>query len=125
MRKLVALILVLCVAANCSRNKHVSNELDGDSASTLHVTNRGFSDVDVYVVHDGSRTRVGSVTATADQTFTLNAGEIGRAGTLQLIAHGVGIAGSLSSEQFAIRPGGMQIEWTLDTNLSHGTLAIY
>jgi hypothetical protein len=124
MRNLLALLLVVCVAASCSRNKRPSDELSGDAESTLHVTNHGFSDVDVYVVHDGSRSRVGAVTATADQTFTLSPHVIGRSGTLQLIAHGVGTGISLGSEQFSVRPGGMQIEWTLDSNLSHGTLAI-
>jgi hypothetical protein len=102
----------------------VSDGLDGESESTLHVENQHYGDVDIYVIHDGSRSRVGTVTASTDQTFTLNSRLIGRVGTLQLIAHGVGQAGSLSSEQFAIRPG-MQIDWTLSSNLSRGTLAIY
>ena len=125
MRNLFALLLVICVATSCSHNKRSPDELNGDAESTLHVTNRGFSDVDVYVIHDGIRTRVGAVTATGDQTFTLNPRVIGRTGTMQLLAHGVGTAGSLSSEQFSVRPGGIQIEWTLDASLSHGTLAIY
>jgi hypothetical protein len=91
--------------------------------STLHVENHHYGDVDIYVIHNGSRSRVGSVTATSDQTFTLNSRVIGTVGTLQLFAHGVG-TGNLSSEQFAIRPG-MQINWTLDSNLARATLAIY
>jgi hypothetical protein len=124
MRNLFALLLVLCVATSCSRNKRPADGLDGDSESTLHVENHHYGDVDIYVIHDGSRSRVGTVTATTDQTFTLNSRVIGRVGTMQLIAHGLGGSGNLSSEQFAIRPG-MQIDWTLDSNLSRGTLAIY
>ncbi|MEP7067135.1 MAG: hypothetical protein ABI889_13960 [Gemmatimonadota bacterium] len=124
MRRLLALLLVLFVAAGCSRNKKPSDALDSDTESTLHVNNQHFGDVDIYVVHDGSRTRVGSVTATSEQTFTLNARVIGRVGTMQLIAHGVGTNGSVGSEQFSIRPG-MQIDWTLDSRLSRATLAIY
>jgi hypothetical protein len=124
MRSLFALLLVLCVAAGCSRNKKPADAMDGDSESTLHINNHHFGDVDIFVVHDGSRTRVGSVTATAEQTFTLNPRVIGRVGTMQLIAHAVGTNGSLSSEAFAIRPG-MQIDWTLDSNLNRATLAIY
>jgi hypothetical protein len=124
MRKLFALILIMCVAASCSRNRRPSDALDSDSESTLHIENQAYGDVDIYVIHDGSRSRIGTVTATSDQTFALNPRVIGTVGTMQLLAHGVGTAGSLSSEQFAIRPG-MQISWTLDSRLARGTLAIY
>jgi hypothetical protein len=124
MRNLFALLLILCVTTSCSRHRRPSDTLDGESESTLHVENQHFGDVDIYVVHDGSRTRIGTVTATTDQTFTLNPRVIGTVGTMQLVAHGVGTAGSLSSESFAIRPG-MQIDWTLDSRLTRATLAIY
>jgi len=125
MRSLFALLLIVCVATSCSHNKRVSDSnLEGGADATLHVENHHYGDVDIFVIHNGSRTRVGSVTATSDQTFTLNSRIIGTVGTLQILAHGIGEAGSLSSEQFSIRPG-MQISWTLDSNLSRATLAIY
>jgi hypothetical protein len=124
MRKLFALFLIMCVAASCSRNRRPSDALDSASESTLHVENQGYGDVDIFVIHDGSRSRIGTVTASSDQTFTLNPRIIGTVGTMQLLAHAVGTSGSLSSEQFAIRPG-MQITWTLDSSLSRAMLAIY
>lgn len=123
MRNFFALLLILCVATSCA-HRRPSDALDSASESTLHVENQHYGDVDIYVIHDGSRTRIGTVTATTDQTFTLNPRVIGTVGTMQLVAHGVGSAGSLSSEQFAIRPG-MQIDWTLDSRLARATLAIY
>jgi hypothetical protein len=124
MRTLFALLLIVCVGTSCSHNKRASDEIELGGESTLHVENHHYGDVDIFVVHNGSRTRVGSVTATSEQTFTLNPRIIGTVGTLQILAHGVGEAGSISSEQFAIRPG-MQISWTLDSSLSRATLAIY
>jgi hypothetical protein len=124
MRNLFALLLIVCVVASCSRNRRVSEGLGPDSESTLHVENHHYGDVDIYVIHDGSRSRIGTVTAITDQTFTLNSRLIGTVGTMQLLAHGVGSSGNLSSEQFAIRPG-MQINWTLDSRLARATLAIY
>jgi hypothetical protein len=123
MRILFTLLLIVCVATSCSRNKP-SDALGSESESTLHVENQHYGDVDIYVIHDGSRSRVGTVTATTEQTFTLSPRVIGTVGTMQLLAHGVGSTGSLSSEQFAIRPG-MQINWTLDSRLTRATLAIY
>lgn len=124
MRKLFALLMVVCATASCSHNKRAVDDTRLDSEATLHVENHHYGDVDIFVIHNGSRTRVGSVTATSDETFTLNSRVIGTVGTMQLLAHGVGEAGSLSSEQFAIRPS-MQINWTLDSNLARATLSIY
>ncbi len=124
MRKLFALLLIVGVTASCSHNRRAIDDSRSDSEATLHVENHHYGDVDIYVIHNGSRTRVGSVTATSDETFTLNPRVIGTVGTMQLLAHGVGVAGSLSSEQFSIRSG-MQINWTIDSNMSRATLAIY
>jgi hypothetical protein len=124
MRNLFALVLIVCVAASCSHNKRPSDTMEAGADATLHVENHHYGDVDIFVIHNGSRTRVGSVTASTDQTFTLNSRIIGTVGTLQILAHGIGESGSISSEQFSIRPG-MQINWTLDSNLSRATLAIY
>jgi hypothetical protein len=124
MRNLFALLLIVSVATSCSHNKGVSDDMVGGADATLHIENHHYGDVDIFVVHNGSRTRVGSVTATSDQTFTLSSRIIGTVGTLQILAHGIGEAGSISSESFAIRPG-MQISWTLDSSLSRATLAIY
>jgi hypothetical protein len=124
MRTLFALLLIVCAVSSCSHNKRASDSMELGADATLHVENHHYGDVDIYVIHNGSRSRVGTVTASSDQTFTLNSRIIGTVGTLQILAHGVGEAGSVSSEQFAIRPG-MQISWTLDSSLSRATLAIY
>lgn len=122
MRKILLVLMILGVAS-CARNRR-EVDIDPNADSTLHVENRHYGDVDIYVVHDGSRVRVGTVTASSDQTFTLPSRLIGTVGTMQLIAHGVGLSGNLGSETFAIRTA-MQINWTLDSNLSRGTLSIY
>lgn len=124
MRNLFALLLIVCVATSCSHNKHASDSMEESADATLHVENHHYGDVDIFVIHNGSRTRVGSVTASSDQTFTLNSRIIGTVGTLQILAHGIGEPGSVTSESFSIRRG-MQISWTLDSSLSRATLAIY
>ena len=126
MRNLFALLLIVCIVHElfAQQQARERRDMEGGADATLHVENHHYGDVDIFVVHNGSRTRVGSVTASSDQTFTLNSRIIGTVGTLQILAHGIGEAGSVSSEQFSIRPG-MQISWTLDSNLSRATLAIY
>jgi hypothetical protein len=124
MRNYVAMLLIAGVLAGCSR-KHVNDGFDQDAESSLHVENHHWGDVDIYVVHDGQRSRLGTVTATTEQNFSLTSGLIGHSGTLQFLAHAVGMPGSLNSETIAIRPGGMQVNWVIESNMSRAVLSIY
>lgn len=123
MRRWLALLLVVASFAGCSRNR-AADGLSRDVDSTLHVENRHWGDVDVFVIVNGQRSRVGTVTATSDQDFVLRSGLLGRQGTLQLQAHGVGMSGTLTSETIAIRRG-MQLNWSLEVNLTRASLSVY
>ena len=120
---LVMLAITVALGA-CSRARP-GEELNLDASSTLNVVNHHWSDVDVYLVRDGQRQRVGTVTAVGEENFELNPSLTTAGSTLQLQAHAVGSSGGISSETFSVRPGGMQITWTLESNLSRATLAIY
>jgi hypothetical protein len=126
MRKgLLALVATAVVLSGCARHRFNDDEIGSGYSATLDVVNHHWGDVDVYVVHDGQRSRVGTVTAAAEQAFTLAPSQLGNGGTLQLQAHAVGMAGGLNSETINVRPGGMQITWTIESNLARATLAIY
>jgi hypothetical protein len=118
-------VLAITVAFGACTRAKPGEEVNLDASSTLNVVNHHWSDVDVYVVRDGQRQRVGSVTAAGEENFELNPSLTKAGGTLQLQAHAVGSSGGISSETFNVRPGGMQITWTLESNLSRATLAIY
>ena len=120
---LVALAITMVIGA-CSRAKP-GEALNLDASSTLNVVNHHWGDVDVFLVRDGQRHRVGMVTAAGEENFELNPSMTKAGGTLQLQAHAVGASGGISSETFSVRPGGMQITWTLESNLSRATLAVY
>lgn len=118
-------LLAMAVALGaCSRAKP-GDDLDLNAGSTLNIVNHHWGDVIVYVVHDGQRQRVGTVTAAAEENFALGSSLTKGGGTLQLQAHAVGTNGGISSETINVRPGGMQITWTLESNLSRATLAVY
>jgi hypothetical protein len=121
------LLLILAIAgalASCARPR-AGDDMNLDASSTLNVVNHHWGDVDVFIVRDGQRQRVGTVTAASEENFTLSSSLTKGTGTLQLQAHAVGSSGGISSESIAVRPGGMQITWTLESNLSRATLAIY
>jgi hypothetical protein len=124
MRMWLAGLLLVGLVAGCARNKHVSHEFQGNVDSTVHIENHHWGDVDVFLIHDGQRTRLGMVTATTEQTFTIRSRLVGSASQLQLEAHAIGMPGALDSETMAYRPG-MQINWTLESNLARATLSIY
>lgn len=124
MRNWLAFSMIVGILAGCARHKGDIDNFQGNMDSTVHVENHYWGDVDVFVLHDGTRTRLGMVTAATDQTLTLSSRLIGSAGSLQLEAHAVGMPGKLDSETFGYRPG-MQINWTLESNMSRATLSIY
>jgi hypothetical protein len=125
-RSWLAALVIASVLGGCAKHRLSDDDMAGDAASTLHIVNHHWGDVDIYVNRDGQRTRVGQVTASAEQNFVLPKSVTGGGGgTLQLQAHAVGSSGAITSESISIRPGGMQITWTLENNLSRATLAFY
>jgi hypothetical protein len=118
-------LIAVTVALGACAHPRAGDDLNLDASSTLNVVNHHWSDVDVYVIRDGQRQRIGSVTAAAEENFALSPSLTKGGGTLQLQAHAVGSAGAISSETIQVRPGGMQITWTLESNLTRATLAVY
>lgn len=124
LRHCFVLLAITVALGGCARQK-AGDELNLNASSTLYIVNHHWGDVDVYVVRDGQRQRVGTVTAAAEENFDLSSSLTRGGGTLQLQAHAVGTSGAISSEPINVRPGGMQITWTLESNLSRATLAVY
>jgi hypothetical protein len=124
LKSLFVAVLVAGALAGCGRHR-INDDLAADNASTLQVVNHHWGDVDVFVIRDGQRTRIGQVTASSDANFVLAKSMTNGGGTLQLQAHAVGQAGAVSSETISVRPGGMQLSWTLENGLTRATLAFY
>ena len=121
----LAALVIAGALAGCAKHRISDDDMAGDNSSTLQVVNHHWGDVDIYVIRDGQRTRVGQVTASREENFVLAKSVTSGGGTLQLQAHAVGRSGAISSESIAVRPGGMQITWTLENNLTRATLVFY
>jgi hypothetical protein len=125
-KRWLAALVIAGVLAGCAKHRLTDDDMASDASSTLHIVNHHWGDVDIYVNRDGQRTRVGQVTASAEENFVLSKSVTGGGGsTIQFQAHAVGSSGAISSESISVRPGGMQITWTLENNLSRATLAFY
>lgn len=90
----------------------------------LTVTNRHWLDVVIYVVHDGQRSRVGTVTASSSQLFLLQPWMLGQGRQIRLVGHPIGGAANAATDLLIIQPG-QYIEWTLETNLQHSTVGVF
>lgn len=91
---------------------------------TLSVTNHNFLDVVVYVLHDGQRTRVGTVTGSSTQVFTLPRRLLGQGGEIQLYGDPIGSEDYALTELLLVHPG-QYIEWTLESNLRRSSVGVY
>ena len=88
------------------------------------VVNHHWLDVTVYLVHDGQRTRVGTVTATTTQQFDLSARLLGATRRVSLIGEAVGSKEAVRTETLTLQPG-QYIEWTLENALQRSSVALY
>jgi hypothetical protein len=91
---------------------------------TLQVTNHNFLDVTVFVVHDGARLRVGLVTGSSTQSFTLPGRMVALSHELALVGEPVGSRAVARTETLLVQPG-QRIEWTLESDLRRSSVGVY
>ena len=101
-----------------------SQEQASQSEVTLQVTNHNYLDVIVYVVHDGQRTRIGTVTGSSAEIFTLPRRLIGQAHEIQLYGDPIGSEDFALTELLFVQPG-QYIDWTLESDLRRSTVGVF
>jgi hypothetical protein len=99
-------------------------ELTSESRLVLEVENHNWSDIIIYVVHDGRRTRLTSVTATRNSSLVIPANLVGQVGNLQLVARRVGAYDRYVSQPISVRTGST-IVLTLESDLSRSSVAVW
>ncbi len=122
-----ALATLLCVAPACWWHRKPSAQAvvaapAGEVA--LQVTNHNFLDVVVYVLHDGQRTRVGTVTGSSSQIFYFPVRLLGQGHEIQLYGDAIGSPDFARTERLTIQPG-QYIEWTLESDLRRSSVGVY
>lgn len=91
---------------------------------TLQVINHNYLDVVAYILHDGQRTRIGMVTGSTTQSFTLPRRLLGQVGEIQLYGHPIGSEDFALTEMLLVHPG-QTIEWTLESVLRRSSVGVY
>jgi hypothetical protein len=95
-----------------------------DPQLILEVQNHNWADIIIYVVHDGKRSRLASVTATRNSSLIIPPNMIGQVGNLQLVARRVGAYDRYVSQPISIRTGST-IVLTLESDLSRSSVAVW
>jgi hypothetical protein len=114
---------IMCAAAGCWGQRKTS-PIEPAAPAMLHVENRHWLDVDIYVVQSGHRSRLGTVTAAATKDFRFPRSTTLEPAPLQLLAAPIGSPATLMTESIVLKPG-TQVDWMLESNLSTSTLSVY
>jgi hypothetical protein len=92
--------------------------------TSLRVENNNWLDVTIYVVHDGQRSRLGAATAARTTDFAIQPAQLGQLGAIRLIADPVGSPKAIASPTVVVKAGA-RLVWTLQSDLSRSSLAVY
>jgi len=98
--------LIAGVAACSHAAKHAGDRDDVQLPARVHVENRAFLDMNVYVISDGgSRTRLGTVTGNTDAEFVIPDYIVGPANSVRFLVEPIGSNRAPISNSLSVRPG--------------------
>ena len=90
----------------------------------VRVSNHNWSDIVVYVLHDGLTSRLAQVTAGRSLSVPLKPRHIGSMGTLRLAVHPIGGSSDYTSESLSLRTGNT-VRLTVESRVSHSSVAVW
>lgn len=135
-----ALCTSLLATAACAAKKPPSEDSIPANALALEVENHNWSDVVIYILHDGTRSRFTEVTAAKSQTREIPPQFISSNGTLQVIVHRIGghddTYMAIGGPRFQTAPddylspvvsvkNGYTVSLTLEDDLQHSSIGIW
>ncbi|MFL5480672.1 MAG: hypothetical protein ACJ8AK_00625 [Gemmatimonadaceae bacterium] len=90
----------------------------------LEVENHNWSDIVLFVIHDGRTHRLAQIAAARDQTFEIPSHLIGDEGTIRLGLHRIGGRDDYNTEPISIRTGNT-IRLTIEGKLEHSSIGVW
>jgi hypothetical protein len=121
--------LASLLAACAGRHHQTSgDELDAPQAVsgpvTLEVQNHNWSDVVLFIIHDGRTHRFAQIAAAKDESFEIPPRYLGDQGTIRLGLHRVGGRDDYSTEPVSVRTGNT-IRLTIEGRLDHSSIGVW
>jgi hypothetical protein len=129
-RTIVGLIVVglmLAVGGGCSRAAQVEGEEPDqlnrlDAVLTIRVVNHSQLDATIYLVHDGARDRLGSVTAASSSAFSVRGRSLAT-GDFTLLADPLGATRTSTTERLNVLQG-TEFIWTIETDFNRSSVMV-
>jgi hypothetical protein len=119
------LLAAVLATATCKPHRPAdSTPAPSGGEFVLRVINAYKLDVTVYLIHDGQRTRVGTVTAMATHDFVLAGWLLGVSHRISLVGDPFGSNEFVQSERVLVEPGQF-VEWTLASILRNSYISVY
>lgn len=108
----------------CHARRQSEASIDVDEGLVLEVANNNWSDIVIYVVRDGTRTRFVVATAATSTTVSFPLRFVNSSGNIQLVAHRIGGTDEYVSPVVSVRMG-HTIALTLESNLVRSTVGVW
>jgi len=90
----------------------------------LEVENHNWSDVVLFVIHDGRTHRLAQIAAARDQAFEIPTHLIGDQGMIRLGLHRIGGRDDYRTEAISVRTGNT-IRLTIEGKLEHSSIGVW
>lgn len=90
----------------------------------LEVENHNWSDIVLFVIHDGRTHRLAQIAAARDQSFEIPPRLIGDQGLIRLGLHRIGGRDDYRTEQVSVRTGNT-IRLTIEGKLEHSSIGVW
>jgi hypothetical protein len=124
-----ACLAATLVLAGCGGRHKVEDDLDTvPSAVTgpvvLEVENHNWSDVVLFIIHDGRTHRFAQIAAARDQTFEIPSRFLGDQGTIRVGLHRIGGRDDFNTEPVSVRTGST-IRLTIEGKLEHSSIGVW
>lgn len=121
-RRAIGVLAPLVIALGCARAPREITPVVGPSWS-LRVENNHVLDLDVFVIHGGQKSRVGTVTAAQVREFHLPMYLLGPGGEISLAATRIGGPGELRTEMIIVDRGA-QVDWFIPRAFEHSAVSV-
>lgn len=97
-----------------------------DDETVVQVNNHNWADITVYLVRDGSssRVRLGSVMSMTEENFDVPRSVMPDAGGIRLYADPIGSRRGYLTEPIQVAPG-QRVEWQLENNLRLSSVSVW
>ena len=126
-RVAAAVFLWLAAVPACgllSSPRSESGTSPAKSEISVEIESHNWSDIVIYLMNGNQSQRLGMVTGLSTIHFVLPFRKLATSGKVRLRAHPVGGPGSYTSEDLFVEPG-QWVKWTLESDLSRSSMAVY